>query len=64
MFTSQNNHYMTDAHLRRIIKRITERNNLPHITVHGFRHTRCSLLFEAGIEMKNRLGHSQIKKLQ
>lgn len=64
IFTSQNNHYMTDAYLRRIIKRITKKYNLPHITVHGFRHTHCSLLFEAGIEMNNvkdRLGHSNIK---
>ncbi|GAA0355572.1 tyrosine-type recombinase/integrase [Alkalibacterium iburiense] len=64
VFTSENNHYMTDAYLRRIIKRITTKHNLPHITVHGFRHTHCSLLFEAGIEMNNvkdRLGHSNIK---
>lgn len=64
VFTSQNNHYITDAYLRRIIKRITKNNNLPHITVHGFRHTHCSLLFEAGIDMqnvKNRLGHSDIQ---
>lgn len=64
IFTSQNNHYMTDAYLRRIIKRVTKKHNLPHITVHGFRHTHCSLLFEAGIEMNNvkdRLGHSNIK---
>lgn len=64
VFTSQNNHYMTDAYLRRIIKRVTLKHDLPHITVHGFRHTHCSLLFEAGIEMQNvkdRLGHSDIK---
>jgi len=64
VFTSQSNHYMTDAYLRRIIKRITNQYNLPHITVHGFRHTHCSLLFEAGIDMhnvKDRLGHSDIQ---
>jgi len=64
IFTSQSNHYMTDAYLRRIIKRMTTRYNLPHITVHGFRHTHCSLLFEAGIDMhnvKDRLGHSDIQ---
>lgn len=64
IFTSINNHYMTDAYLRRIIKRITEKYELPHITVHGFRHTHCSLLFEAGAEMhavKDRLGHSDIQ---
>lgn len=64
IFTSINNHYMTDAYLRRIVKRITEKYDLPHITIHGFRHTHCSLLFEAGAEMhtvKNRLGHSDIQ---
>lgn len=64
IFTSENNHYMTDAYLRRIVKRVTEEHDLPHITIHGFRHTHCSLLFEAGIDMQNvkdRLGHSDIK---
>lgn len=64
IFTSVNNHYMSDSYLRRIIKRVTINNDLPHITVHGFRHTHCSLLFEAGIEMnqvKDRLGHSDIQ---
>lgn len=64
IFTSINNHYMTDAYLRRIIKRIINKYDLPHITIHGFRHTHCSLLFEAGAEMhtvKNRLGHSDIQ---
>lgn len=64
IFTSHNNHFMSDSYLRRIIKRITVENDLPHITVHGFRHTHCSLLFEAGIDMQNvkqRLGHSDIK---
>lgn len=64
VFTSQNNHYMADSYLRRIIKRVTQKHDLPHITVHGFRHTHCSLLFEAGIELQNvkdRLGHSDIK---
>lgn len=50
--------------MRRIIKRLTKKHDLPHITVHGFRHTHCSSLFEAGVEMnsvKERLGHSNIK---
>jgi len=36
------------------------------LTVHGFRHTHCSLLFEANIDMQNvkdRLGHSDIKTI-
>lgn len=34
-----------------------------HITVHGFRHTHCSLLFEAGTPIqvvKEQLGHKNI----
>lgn len=64
VFTSLTNHFITDSYLRRIIKRVTQKNNLPHITVHGFRHTHCSLLFDAGVEMQNvkeRLGHSDIQ---
>lgn len=37
---------------------------LPFITVHGLRHTHASLLFEAGVTIKDvqaRLGHSDIK---
>lgn len=38
--------------------------DLPKITVHGFRHTHCSLLFEAGATVKavqDRLGHTDIR---
>lgn len=38
--------------------------DMPRITVHGFRHTHASLLFEAGASMKQvqvRMGHSNIK---
>ena len=44
--------------------RICTENNLPDITVHGLRHTHCSLLFEAGFsieEVKERLGHQDIR---
>ncbi|MGX6962955.1 site-specific integrase [Vagococcus xieshaowenii] len=39
-------------------------DDFKRITVHGFRHTHCSLLFEAGVSIKEvqvRLGHSNIK---
>lgn len=64
IFTTQTNHFITDTYLRRIIKRVVKNHKLPHITIHGFRHTHCSLLFEAGVEMHNvkeRLGHSNIR---
>lgn len=42
---------------------IAKDTGLKYITVHGFRHTHASLLFEAGTPMqdvKQRLGHSSI----
>ncbi|HEM6058892.1 TPA: site-specific integrase [Streptococcus suis] len=47
-------------HLRSVITKY----NLKKITPHGFRHTHCSLLFEAGAtvkEVQERLGHEDIK---
>lgn len=43
---------------------IIQKYDLPKITPHGFRHTHCSLLFEAGAsikEVQERLGHEDIK---
>lgn len=48
---------------RNFLARFCERNSLPMINIHGFRHTHCSLLFEAGVPMKDvkeRMGHSDI----
>lgn len=45
-------------------KRICEQNNFRFIKIHGFRHTHCSLLFEAGVPMKDvmkRLGHGDVQ---
>ena len=46
------------------LDRIIKKNELKRITVHGLRHTHCSLLFEAGLpiqEVKERLGHPDIQ---
>ena len=46
------------------LKKALKACNLPHISVHGLRHTHCSMLFEAGWsvkEVQDRLGHSDIK---
>ena len=43
---------------------ICKKYNLRRIKIHGFRHTHASLLFDAGVSMKDvkdRLGHSDIK---
>lgn len=56
----------TPHHLSRpmaILNEVCFKNQLKGITVHGFRHTHASLLFEAGVPMKDvkeRLGHSNI----
>lgn len=47
-----------------MLKELLKKYNLSHITIHGFRHTHCSLLFETGAEMhtvKDRLGQSDIQ---
>lgn len=47
------------------LKRLYKKHkHLPQISVHGFRHTHASLLFEAGArdkEIQTRLGHSDIQ---
>ena len=46
------------------LRRIQKKYKLHEITVHGFRHTHASLLFEAGVSIKeasDRLGHSDIR---
>lgn len=51
-------------YLNKLHSRICQRNNFKKIKIHGFRHTHCSLLFEAGLsiqEVQDRLGHSDIQ---
>lgn len=46
---------------RRWLHEVCKTIDLNPITIHGFRHTHCSLLFEAGAtvkEVQNRLGHT------
>lgn len=46
------------------LKKIIDENQLEKMTVHGFRHTHCSLLFESGAtikEVQERMGHTDIK---
>lgn len=45
------------------LKHILNKYNLQPITTHGLRHTHCSLLFEAGAnvkEVQDRLGHRDV----
>lgn len=63
VFTDEKNHAIRIDRPGKVLQRIITRYDLKYIHLHGFRHTHCSLLFEAGIEMqdvKDRLGHSDI----
>lgn len=63
IFTNlENKHYYLD-YINHELKKILNAHDLPHITVHGFRHTHCCLLFESGASLKqvqDRLGHTDI----
>lgn len=64
LFTSNENNPLYLDYLNHNLKKIIEENYLEKMTVHGFRHTHCSLLFESGAsikEVQERLGHTDIK---
>ena len=64
VFTNKENRHLNLYYIGTALQRIIKTHSLKHINVHGFRHTHCALLFEAGLEMKEvqeRLGHSSIE---
>lgn len=64
IFTESNNNHIPVEVPNRRLNKLIKKYDLPKLTIHGFRHTHCSLLFEAGIQMhevKDRLGHSSIQ---
>lgn len=64
LFTNSKNEYMNSAKVYKDYLQIVKKFNLKKITIHGFRHTHCSLLFEAGAsikEVQDRLGHTDVK---
>lgn len=63
IFTREDGSPMRLAYLNEKLDILIKKYNLHRITVHGFRHTHASLLFEAGASIKavqERLGHSDI----
>ena len=51
--------YWCDKHLHKLISE----NDLPHITMHGLRHTYASMLINAGVpitDVSHQLGHSSV----
>lgn len=66
LFPSTENKPLYLDYLNHNLSKILKENILPKMTVHGFRHTHCSLLFEAGVSIKDvqeRMGHTDIKLL-
>lgn len=64
VFQGYDNSYINPQRVTNIINQVTKKYNIKRISTHGFRHTHCSLLLEAGVKIKDvqkRLGHSYIK---
>ncbi|MGG0666946.1 site-specific integrase [Lederbergia citrisecunda] len=64
VFSNELNKHMQPAKTRKWILHVQNKYKLGTITTHGLRHTHCSLLFEAGANLKevqDRLGHSDVK---
>ena len=64
VFSNSKNEYLHPTLSREWILHVQNKNDLKEVTIHGLRHSHCSLLFEAGAsikEVQERLGHSDIK---
>ncbi|MGW7932117.1 site-specific integrase [Staphylococcus xylosus] len=58
------NDYLQPAFLNDRLARLCKKHKFKQITIHGFRHTHCSLLFESGAtiqQVQERLGHNKIE---
>ncbi|KPG91673.1 site-specific integrase [Staphylococcus hominis] len=64
LFTNlRTNKRLQVQHPNKAMDKICKKYNFKKIKIHGFRHTHCSLLFEAGLsiqEVQDRLGHGDI----
>lgn len=64
VFYSTTNNYMRAASILKKMNAVVNMNNFKRITLHGLRHTHCSLLLESGAPLQvvqQRLGHNDIK---
>ena len=64
VFSNTRNSFIQPAKTNDWVKSILRNTELPYVSTHAFRHTHCSLLFEAGTSIKSvqdRLGHSDVK---
>lgn len=61
VFSNEQNEFLQPTKTRKWLEHVLKKYQLPKITTHGFRHTHCSLLFEANVgikEVQDRLGHT------
>ena len=64
VFNGKNNKPLSHVTLNDKFKYIQVKNGLKAISIHGLRHTHCSLLLAAGVpvnDVKDRLGHANIQ---
>lgn len=63
VFAQENGKPMHPDSVTVYLKRFSEKNNLPHINAHAFRHTMASMLYFNGVDsvsISKRLGHAQV----
>lgn len=64
VFCTQKGNLTWPSTPRRKLNRVLETTDLPHITMHEFRHTHATMLIRSGVSIYNvsrRLGHSSVK---
>ena len=64
IFSNKDNGYITPTSIINPMNRIIKGSNLPHITVHGLRHTYATLAAQGGMSVKQlqaQLGHSKVE---
>jgi integrase len=64
VFSNEQNEFLQPTKTRKWLEQVLTKYKLQKITTHGFRHTHCSLLFEAGVsikEVQDRLGHTDVQ---
>lgn len=64
VFNGRRNKILSSPILGDVMRNVQAKHDLKKITVHGLRHTHCSLLLAAGVpvnDVKDRLGHANIQ---
>lgn len=64
IFSNKDNTYIQPGQVQKWMYSVQNKYQLKHVSPHGLRHSHCSLLFEAGVsikEVQDRLGHSDVK---